>query len=98
MTSPADPLRPTAYVARGKRKNAASGVAPRSSACSARTSAAHIGPYGGPLLLTHPTMVPDETRKYLESVSPVGGSVYGGTHAMNEDTFDELEALIGHDE
>lgn len=56
---------------------------------------AHIGGYGGPLLLSYPAMVPDETRDYLESVSPSGGYVYGGTHAMDEDTFAALEALVG---
>lgn len=55
---------------------------------------AHIGAYGGPLLLTFPNAVPQETRDYLESISPTGGYAYGGTDAIDEDTFTELEALI----
>jgi uncharacterized repeat protein (TIGR01451 family) len=55
---------------------------------------AHIGPYGGPLLLSYTNAVPNETRDYLESISPVGGYVYGGTAAIDEETFAELEALI----
>lgn len=55
---------------------------------------AHIGPYGGPLLLSYTNAVPNETRDYLESISPVGGYVYGGTAAIDEETFAELEAMM----
>src|SRR5699024_5417745 len=47
---------------------------------------AHIGPYGGPLLLTYTEMLSEETAQYLESVeTPMGAYVYGGTAAVSDE-------------
>ncbi|HLS00801.1 MAG TPA: cell wall-binding repeat-containing protein, partial [Beutenbergiaceae bacterium] len=69
------------------------GVARRDDYPDALSGGAHIAAYEGPLLLTYTEDVPAETAQWLTNTDAAGGFVYGGTAAVSEDTFDELEDL-----
>jgi hypothetical protein len=59
------------------------------------TGGAHMGRRGGPLLLVAPTSVPTVVTDYLSGLSALRTAyVYGGTRAVSEPVFAELEALV----
>src|SRR5699024_458527 len=73
------------------------GVSRRDDYPDALSGGAHIAAYGGPLLLAYTDDVPDETADWLQATDATGGFVYGGTAAIDEDTFDQIEDLAGFD-
>ncbi len=60
----------------------------------AMAGGAHIGGYGGPLLLTDTATLSPETAAYVESIDVQGIYIYGGNAAVSAEVEAALQALL----